>query len=235
MRFIILLLPLLSFFTAATSLPNVPHLYVQGSAKINVVPDTAKVSFAIVTRNKNLVTAKKEADLLSAKVINIAKDYKLAKKDISAAELIIQRENRYDNVTRKQVFVGYKVTRSVQLFLKDLNRYSHLVQSLVNAGITEMYGVKLMASNINELNKKAALLAIKDAKQSAKDLAKGFGVSLGQLYRASADPIRGEAPYSSKVEMSMDRMSAPANIVEGAFEAGSLDVVQNIYAIYLID
>ncbi|WP_441003380.1 SIMPL domain-containing protein [Pseudocolwellia agarivorans] len=235
MRYIIALLGCMSFFAAAASLPDVPHFYVKGTGKITVVPDTAQVSFSIVTRSKDLVEAKKEADTLSAAVIKIAKDYKLDAKDISASELYIQRETQYDNITRKQVFIGHKVTRSVQLYLKDLSRYSYLVQSLVNAGITEMQGVKLMASNIDELTKKASLLAIADAKEAAKELAKGFEVNLGQLYRASAEAIRGEAAYSSSAMMSMKRDSAPANIVNGAFEPGSIDVVQSIYAVYLID
>ena len=236
MRYLIVLLAMMSFFSTAASLPNVPHFYVQGTGKITVVPDTAEVSFAITSRDKNLVKAKKEADTLSAHVIKIAKDYGIDKKDISASELFIQRETRYDNVTRKQVFIGHKVTRSIQLYLKDMSKYSHLVQSLVNAGITEMHGVKLMASNIEALNKKASLLAIQDAKQAAKDLAKGFDVQLGQLYRASTQAIQGEAPYGRNRMMdAMEMKSAPANIVKGAFEPGSIDVVQHIYAVYLID
>ena len=236
MRYLIVLLAMMSFFSTAASLPNVPHFYVQGTGKITVVPDTAEVSFSIISRNKDLINAKIEADTLSAKVINIAKKYKIDKRDISASELYIQRETRYDNVTRKQVFIGHKVTRSIQLYLKDMSQYSHLVQSLVNAGITEMRGVKLMASNIEALNKKASLLAIQDAKKSAKDLAKGFDVKLGQLYRASTQAIQGEAPYGRHSGMeSMSMKSAPANIVSGAFEPGSIDVVQSIYAVYLID
>jgi len=234
MKYLIIFLGCVSFFTSAASLPDAPHFYVQGTGKITVIPDTAKVSFSIITRNKNLITAKKEADVLSAEVIKIAKQYRINKKDISASELYIQRETQYDNITRKQVFVGHKVTRSIQLYLKDLKRYAHLVQALVNAGITEMQGVQLMASNVEELNKKASLLAIKNAKQSAKDLSKGFGVNLGQLYRASVKPIRGETAYSSDVMMSMKREGAPSNIVNGAFEAGSIDIVQTIYAVYLI-
>jgi uncharacterized protein YggE len=235
MKYLMTLLACVSFFTVAASLPDAPHFYVQGTGKVTVVPDTAQVSFSIVTRNKNLVTAKKEADILSAEVIGIAKKYRLDKKDISASELYIQRETQYDNITRKQVFIGHKVTRSVQLYLKDLKRYAHLVQSLVNAGITEMQGVKLMSSNVEALNKKASLLAITNAKQSAKDLATGFGVNLGQLYRASVKPIRGETAYSGDAVMSMKRERAPSNIVNGAFEAGSIDIVQTIYAVYLID
>lgn len=236
MRLFILCLGLISLFSVASSLPNAPHIYVQGTGKITVVPDTAEVSFAIISRNKNLVEAKKEADTISAKVINIAKDYGMNKKDISASELYIQQETRYDNVTRKQVFIGHKVTRSIQLYLKDMSRYSHLVQSLVNAGITELHGVKLLASNIAELTKKAEMLAIVDAKKAAKDLTQGFDVNLGALYRASKQVVAGETPYRAQaMMMDMERKSAPANIVKGAFEPGSIDVIQHIYAVYLID
>ena len=236
MRLLILCLGLISLFSVGGSLPNAPHIYVQGTGKITVVPDTAEVSFAIISRNKNLVDAKKEADTLSAQVISIAKNYGINNKDISASELYIQQETRYDNVTRKQVFIGHKVTRSIQLYLKDMSRYSHLVQSLVNAGITELHGVKLLASNIAELTKKAEMLAIVDAKKAAKDLTQGFDVNLGALYRASKQVIAGETPYRAQaMMMDMERKSAPANIVEGSFEPGSIDVIQHIYAVYLID
>jgi len=229
-------LGLVSLYSTAGALPSVPHIYVQGTGKITVVPDTAEMSFAIVSRHKNLITAKKEADTLSAEVIKIAKSYRIDKKDISASELYIQQETRYDNVTRKQVFLGHKVTRSIQLYLKDMSRYSHLVQSLVNAGITELHGVKLLASNIAELTKKAEMLAIADVKKSAKDLTKGFDVSLGSLYRASKQAVAGETPYRAQpMMMNMERKAAPANIVKGAFEPGSIDVIQHIYAVYLID
>lgn len=229
-------LSVVSVFSTASSLPNAPHIYVQGTGKITVVPDTAEVSFTIVSTHKNLVTAKKEADTLSAEVIKIAKDYGIDKKGISASELYIRQETRYDNVTRKQVFIGHKVTRSIQLYLKDMSRYSHLVQSLVNAGITEMHGVKLQASNIAELTKKAEMLAIIDAKKAAKSLTKGFDVDLGSLYRASKQAVAGETPYRAQaMMMDMERKSAPANIVKGAFEPGSIDVVQHIYAVYLIE
>jgi len=236
MRFLIILLGCISFISNAESLPDSPHFYVQGTGKITVVPDTAEVAFSIVAINKDLVAAKKEADTLSAAAIKIAKEYGMHKKDISASELFIQRETRYDNVTRKQVFIGHRVTRSILLCLKDLSRYADLVQSLINSGITEMQGVKLTASNIEELNRKASLLAIADAKKSAKALATGFEVTLGQLYRASAQAIRGETAYSRHGMMEFDSMkSAPANIVNGAFEPGSIEVVQSIYAVYLID
>ena len=233
---LIMCLSVASVFSTASSLPNAPHIYVQGTGKITVVPDTAEVSFSIISTHKNLVAAKKKADTLSAEVIKIAKSYGIEKQGISASELYIRQETRYDNVTRKQVFIGHKVTRSIQLYLKDMSRYSHLVQSLVNAGITEMHGVKLQASNIAELTKKAEMLAIIDAKKAAKDLTKGFDVNLGSLYKASKQAIVGETPYRAQpMMMDMERKSAPANIVKGAFEPGSIDVVQYIYAVYLIE
>jgi len=236
MRYLIILLGCISFISAAKILPDAPHFYVQGTGKITVVPDTAEVSFSIVTRNKNLVEAKLEADTLSAKVIKMAKKYRIKQKDISASELFIQRETRYDNTTRKQMFIGHKVTRSIQLYLKDMSKYSHVMQSLVNIGITDMRGVKLMASNIKALNNKASLLAIEDAQRAARELAQGFKVKLGPLYRASTQAIQGEAPYSRHAMMdSLERKSAPANIVDGAFEPGSIDIIQSIYAVYIIE
>lgn len=234
MRILIgLFIGMLSYSSLAASIPDAPHVYVKGKGKITVLPDLAEISLSVVSHRQDLIAAKKEADTLSAVIIKIAQEYEIAKEDVSASELSIQQEREYDREQKKQLITGYKVSRNIQLYLKDISAYSRLMQSLVNAGITQINGIVLMASNAEDLQKQAEKLAIADAKSAAEELAEGFEVKITRLYRASKEPIRGESPYAN-VEASF-RDSAPANIVEGAFEPGSIDIEQVVYAVYLIE
>ncbi len=226
------LVSVISFSCLAGSIPDTPHVYVKGVGKITVLPDMAEIPMTVVTRNDDLIKAKREADQLSATIIKIAKQYQIAEKDISASELVIQRETDYDNITNKIVLLNYRVDRSVTLYLKDIKLYSQLLQSLVNAGITELNGIKLLASNEKELRQKAEKLAITDTIAAAKELAEGFGVKVNKLYRASKKPINESDAYSN---IRVYDRSIPAHIVEGAFEPGYIDIEEVIYAVYLID
>ncbi|WDD99240.1 SIMPL domain-containing protein [Thalassomonas actiniarum] len=227
-----LCLAIFSFSSLAAAIPDSPHVYVKGRGKISVLPDLAEISFSVIRRHSDLIQAKKEADTLSANIIKIAEEYEIAKEDISASELFIQQEMQYDREAGKQVITGFKVSRNIQFYLKKIDLYSRLMQSLVNAGITQINGIRMMASNAEDLQKQAQKLAIADARAAAEELADGFEVKIARLYRAAKEPIRGEQPYATMESM---RDSAPANIVEGAFEPGSITIEQVLYAVYLIE
>ncbi|WP_281560458.1 SIMPL domain-containing protein [Thalassomonas sp. RHCl1] len=227
-----LCLAIFSFSSLAAAIPDSPHVYVKGRGKISVLPDLAEISFSVIRRHSDLIQAKKAADTLSADIIKIAEEYEIAKEDISASELFIQQEMQYDREAGKQVITGFKVSRNIQFYLKKIDVYSRLMQSLVNAGITQINGIQMMASNAEDLQKQAQKLAIADARAAAEELADGFEVNIARLYRAAKEPIRGEQPYAAMESM---RDSAPANIVEGAFEPGSITIEQVVYAVYLLE
>ncbi|WP_350609748.1 SIMPL domain-containing protein, partial [Pseudoalteromonas sp. 41-MNA-CIBAN-0057] len=73
--------------------------------------------------------------------------------------------------------------------LSAINKYPELLQSLVNNGINEIRQTQFLASNYDELHKKAQKMAIKQAKAAAKELIDDFDVELKGLYSASLTPL----------------------------------------------
>ncbi|QTH71667.1 SIMPL domain-containing protein [Pseudoalteromonas xiamenensis] len=216
----------------ANSLPDAPHLYVQGNAKIQVKPDRANIVIGIDDTQTNTVDAKKNVDAIAAKVIEIAKRYQIAEKDIQAEQLNVYRQTEYDREQNKQRFVGFRVFRNIRMTLTLVDKYPDLLQDLVDAGVTEFRDTQFSVADHNTILKTVQKAAIKDAKMAAKELAKDFDVRIGKLYSVSFSPIDAPTmPY-----MRAEKMMVQADSGAGAgYNTGFITVDAQVYAVYLID
>ena len=179
-----LALNVLSFDALAAATPDAPHIYVKGEATLTTMPDYVQLSVGITEVDKDLIAAKNKTDLTIAKAIKLVKEIGVKEGDINAGQISINRDSQYNRTTGNQEFKGFKVSRTLTVKLSDINKYPELLQSLVNNGINEINQTQFLASNYNELHKKAQKLAIKDARDAAKEFSDEYGVDLKGLYSA---------------------------------------------------
>ena len=230
-----LALNVLSFDTLAAATPDAPHIYVKGEVTLTTMPDYVQLSVGITEVDKDLIAAKNKTDLTIAKAIKLVKEIGVLENDINAGQISINRDSQYNRTTGNQEFNGFKVSRTLTVKLSDINKYPELLQSLVNNGINEINQTQFLASNYNELHKKAQKLAIKDARDAAKEFSEDYGVDLKGLYSASLSPLNVQSQPYMRTEKVMMANSAPSNYVPDAYHAGEIKVTASSYAVYLID
>ncbi|MBB1378459.1 SIMPL domain-containing protein [Pseudoalteromonas sp. SR43-2] len=230
-----LALNVLSFDALAAATPDAPHIYVKGEATLTTMPDYVQLSVGITEVDKDLIAAKNKTDLTIAKAIKLVKEIGVKEGDINAGQISINRDSQYNRTTGNQEFKGFKVSRTLTVKLSDINKYPELLQSLVNNGINEINQTQFLASNYNELHKKAQKLAIKDARDAAKEFSDEYGVDLKGLYSASLSPLNVQSQPYMRAEKVMMADSAPSNYVPDAYHAGEIKVTASSYAVYYID
>lgn len=228
-----MLLASLSSVSFANSLPNEPHLYVQGTAKLQVKPDRATVVIGIDDTQETVGEAKKNVDDIAQKVIAIGKQFGIADKDIQAEQLNAYKQMEYDRELNKQKFVGFRVSRDIQLTLSKIEQYPEMLQALVEAGVTEFRDTQFTVSDHNTILDTVQKAAIKDARMAAKELARDFDVKLGKLYSVSFSPLESQTmPYlraSEKMMVMADSGTGPT------YNTGHIMVEAQVYAVYLLD
>ncbi|NOU49149.1 SIMPL domain-containing protein [Pseudoalteromonas sp. JBTF-M23] len=225
---------LFSVSSFASTVPDDPHLYVQGQAKIQVQPDRATIRVAIVEKSKQLPEAKQKVDDIMAKAIKLAKRFDIEKDDIHAEQLNVYRQTRYNRNTNEEEFEGFRVTRSLTLTLKKIESYPELLQALVDTGITEFNNTEFSVSNREELTDKLKLKAIKDAKLAVKELAGAFDVEVDKLYSASFAPINAPTVPYLRQAPAMKMMDSESGSYKEAYNTGAITIEAQVYAIYLI-
>ncbi len=78
----------------------------------------------------------------------------------------------------KQVIVGYEVSQSVTIKVRNLESVNALVDALGTAGVTDMQGPNFAIDKEDDLKAEARKQAIDKARTKAKTLADDLGVSL---------------------------------------------------------
>jgi len=129
-RIIAVILTLASWSSGADPLPNKPHVYVEGSASIEVVPDTITFTVSLEKISENIGEAKSDLDSRSLKLIDVCLQAGVEKGSISTTTLSIRPHKEYKD--GHSISKGTKVSRQVDIKLKNLELYPQIMAALID-------------------------------------------------------------------------------------------------------
>lgn len=229
---------LLSGLVMASPLPNRPHIYIEGSAEIEVVPDKMTISVGLSAEDMDVETAKKNVDDRSRKLLQALKSQRIDASDIGTTALQISPV--YDYVEGRQVPRGYKVYRQVEVTLNNLEHYGELMQALMDAKVSNTVSTNLSVSDEKTVTDRALIEALGDARKRATAVVESGGETLGKVWSISEFDLRREevyrlvpnaqtfnAPQLGVMAMDQKRASEP-------FEPGVIRASAKVYVVYLL-
>ena len=182
---LILLLPLVA---QAQSLPDGPHIYVEGAAEIDVEPDRLVVEVLVWSVDTSASVAKADVDERSQQLIGMARNLEIDDSKISATTLSLSPSYKW--VDNNREFEGTRVARQIELILDDLSRYSELMQALISAEVNEILSTRLESTSAASVEDQALQAALADATARASRLAKSAGEKLGRVYSITEFQLR---------------------------------------------
>jgi len=228
----------------ASPLPQQPHIYVEGSATIEVEPDEMQFTLSISETAKELTEAKSIVDVKSNKLISLCKKLNIRTKDITTSTLRINPQFKYNNGKRTQT--GTQVSREINITLRDLSNYADVIRAFIDADITQTVNTTLVLSDPTGASDKAQEKALSDANQRAKRLAKHQGKKLGSVY--SISEFNNRRQEFSQLRVSRNIVGQLGNIptlsigeakrssvASEPFEPGVIKATAQVYVVYLLD
>ena len=181
---------------------KVPKISVTGTAEIQVVPDEVTFSLGISKTDKNLQTAKAQNDEIIKGVTALARRFNIAPTD-TKTDYIAVRE-KYECIQPKgeavckNIFVGYTVSRTIVIKLKDLTKFEDFLSEIVKLGVTEVGEVTFETSQLRKYKDQTRAMAMRAAKEKALALAKEIGQTIGKAISITEKDIDGyRSPYSN--------------------------------------
>lgn len=197
---------------------------VSGDGEVLAAPDIATISFTVqeegktVSAAQDLVSTKTKAVLAALDKVGIpSKDIKTEsynsnpKYEYQQTASIVCTNSYCPPNPGKQVIVGYQVSQSVNVTVRNLDLVNNTVAALGKAEISNMYGPNFAIDKEDDLKAEARKQAIAKARAKAEVLARDLGVTLVRIVSFSEG---GNYPimYASKsVGLGMaDSASAPA-------------------------
>ena len=197
---------------------------VSAQGEASVTPDLAIVTFAVSGDGKELGPTRDDVNRRSSAVLAAMRKLKIADADIHAPDVAIHPQYDY---RKGQTLTGYRVSRQMQVKVRDLDRLGEVLDGLVGAGANEVFGAQMSAADPSAAEHAALESAMAIARAKAEVLAAAAGVKLGRVARIEEDADRGGMP--------MPRMRMIGAIAEAAdagteVAAGDLTVTRTIRA-----
>ena len=222
---LLLLLLLLTLAGATTALPAAADearrsVGVSGEAERRVAPDMAILRMAVVNDGEAVAPARREADATIARARALLTARGIASVDVDSSGLEVMPRYRWNEATREQERVGYRVTRRLEIRLLDLTLLGDLLIELSEAGINDMQSPDLGLVDPEATYREVLAEAVANARGRAAVVAETLGASLGDAI--AIDTQRARPPQPLRREAMMMAADAGAPAPGDSYQSGDL-------------
>ena len=206
---------------------------VNGQGEVSAAPDRARLSMAVEETNPDLKAAQAKVNGIVRAYLAQLRTLGIKDEDISTAGLSIRSEYDYSGGSNSgpggRKFLGYHVTRNIEVVVRDLDKIGDYLQRATDAGINNISDPQLESSRAEELQNQALVKAAQDAQAKARLLADTLGVKLGAVHTVSASS-GSPRPPGPQPRLMMAAAAAPSGNEEMGFAAGEIQFNSSISA-----
>lgn len=206
-----------------------PSFGASGEGKVLAKPDIAKFNFQVIDQGSKDIAALQKANSEKInKVIDFLKTEGVKADDISTAGYNIEPRYQYygcadGGACPPSEIVGYTITQSVEVKVRDFSKISKIVSGVVAKGANSISQLSFAVDDETKLRAEARAMAIKKAEEQARGIAKAAGVKLGRLMYI--EEITNQGAYGgygmgggADMKIAVPEMAASPNIEPGAKE-----------------
>ena len=198
---------------------SVPRTFaVTGEGKVVSIPDVAQFSFGVIVEGGENISALQEMNVEKMNAaISFLKDVGVETKDIKTQSFQIEPryKNQYcvrDTPCPVPEIVGYKVSQSARVKIRDFGVIGSVMTGLVEQGVNSISQLSFIIDDDTALENEARSKAIQQAKEKAKAVAVAAGFGLGRIV-----DVRESSPgfYARAESLSFDSAESTPIIEPG--------------------
>lgn len=150
------------------------RITVVGDSQAKIAPDTAVVTFSVVTQGKQALDAQQQnarkSEAVKAAVEAVAAD---SKAEIKTSNYNLSAERDYGAEGLPKI-AGYDVTNTVTISIKDLTQVGAIIDAATKAGANSVEGIQFVVGEASPAQGDALALATKQAMAKAEAIAKSL-------------------------------------------------------------
>ena len=196
-------------------------IMISGSGKAVGIPDIATVNLGLITERRDVLSAQRENSEKMNQLLARLKDLQIPKDDIQTTQYQIYP--RYDYTKGAGTIVGYTVSQSVSVKIRDLGKVSAVLAAAGEVGANQVSGVSFTLDDPEDLRQEARTKAIGNAKDKARDIARALGLKLGRIvsFNESSSLPFPPTPYARELGFGGGGDTVPPQIESGTVEVNA--------------
>ena len=200
-----------------------------GEGEAAIAPDMAWLSLSVLRDADTAGDAMAQARAATADVIAALKAAGIEGRDLQTSNLNIEPRYVYpqnqDGSQQQPKLVGYRVTNSLMVRVRDLKKLGTILDTSVKLGINQGGDITFTNDKPEATVTEARKLAVADALAKAKTLTEAAGVKLGRVIQISENSQR---PMPVPAGMMRASMMKEADSVPIASGENNYSVVVNV-------
>ncbi len=200
---------------------------VSGQARVSAAPDFATINLGVITEDKDARTAQQANAASMDKVIAAIKASGVKEADMRTVNYSISPKYDYVKETGESRIVGYSVSNSVSVTVRDLTKTGGIIDAAAQSGVNISSSISFGLSSYEEAYNEALKNAVLAARKKADTMAGAMGVKL--IAPISINEGYGYSPLSNYATYDM-KMSNSG--VETPIQAGSIEITANVSIVY---
>ena len=152
-----------------------------GLGSTTAFPNASQITIALEHIKPTLREAVNENQRTADEVIKIVKKYINDSTDVKISLIATNKANRWDNKLNREVFAGFGSSQKIIFTLKDLNKMQDFTEELLKTKFNKIESITYFNTEAETFIKKAQELAVLDAIETTKRLAKVAEVKTGKI------------------------------------------------------
>jgi uncharacterized protein YggE len=175
----------------ASPIPDFPFTAVDGSARKEVSPDKATITFTVLCYDTNSEAAVTTVNKVLTEVVEGILGLGISKETLMAADLskeAIREKGENDKLLK---ILGYNVSREVKIMLSEIKNYTAVARLIMVTDNTTRFSAEFDVSDRDEIEATLIAAACADAKKKAELLSKGVGANIGDAFAVSNQEFAG--------------------------------------------
>ena len=215
---------------------------VTGKGEVVAVPDIGQFSFSVIESGVDAETAQASAATKSNDIIAALKAAGVEEKDIKTEYYNLNQKYKYETkpcpfgtyCPGEQVPDGFEVNQTIGVKVRTLDTAGALLAAVGEKGATNISSLEFTIDDTDVLKEEARALAIVDAKEKAKVLAKDLDVRLVKMV-GYYENEGGVMPYNSGMyAREMDMMQSDKAMVTPELPTGENTTMSQVTITYQV-
>jgi len=202
---------------------------IDGEGKVSGKPTLANVDVGVYSEGKDVPSVQNDNTNKVNAILKAVKALGIADADIQTSNYSINPRFDYNN--GKQTLVGYTVSQSVRIKVRDLTKVGDVLARAGESGANQVNGVTFSIDDPSAMKADARKKALDDARAKANTLADALGVHIVRVVTFAESSSAPQPPMP--VYAKMDAY-ATGGVSSPEIQAGSLDVTSNVSVTYEI-
>lgn len=180
-RILLILLIVCGNLYAQSEQNNKPKISAIGVGTVTAFPNACQITIAFNHVKPTLREAINENQKTTNEVLRIVKKYVTDSLDIKTSLIATNKSVKWDEKLNREIFVGFVSSQKLIFTLKDIKKMQDFTEELLTTKFNKIEKISYFNTEAAEHLKKAQELAVLDAIDTTKRLAKTSEVKTGNI------------------------------------------------------